>query len=201
MDYVIWDYSPIGHYHHGHRTLTLHYLVNDILMALFFAIAAKEVWEAIILENGSLRGGTATPLFATAGGMFGPIAVYLGMAMMLGSDTYNAVSNGWAIPTATDIAFCYLVGRLVFGAGHPAVSFLLLLAIADDAAGLIILAIFYSLRRTGSRMAFVVCWSCSFGLSGIQLASWKLDTNDPTKAKATWVRKICLFGHMLLLVA
>ena len=75
--------------------------------------------------------------------MFGPIAVYLGMAMMLGSDTYNAVANGWAIPTATDIAFCYLVGRLVFGAGHPAVSFLLLLAIADDAAGLIILAIFY----------------------------------------------------------
>ncbi|MGI9358952.1 MAG: Na+/H+ antiporter NhaA, partial [Paracoccaceae bacterium] len=131
VDYVIWDHSPIGHYHHGHRTLTLHYLINDILMALFFAIAAKEVWEAIILENGSLRGKkAATPLFATAGGMFGPIAVYLGMAMILGSDTYNAVANGWAIPTATDIAFCYLVGRLVFGSGHPAVSFLLLLAIA-----------------------------------------------------------------------
>ena len=48
VDYVIWDHSPIGHYHHGHRTLTLHYLINDILMALFFAIAAKEVWEAII---------------------------------------------------------------------------------------------------------------------------------------------------------
>ena len=47
-------------------------------------------------------------------------------------------SLGWAIPTATDIAFSYLVGRLVFGAGHPAVRFLLLLAIADDAAGLII---------------------------------------------------------------
>ena len=47
------------------------------------------------------------------------------------------------IPTATDIAFSYLVGRIVFGAGHPAVRFLLLLAIADDAAGLIILAIFY----------------------------------------------------------
>ena len=41
--------------------------------------------------------------------------------------------NGWAIPTATDIAFSYLVGRIVFGAGHPAVRFLLLLAIADDA--------------------------------------------------------------------
>ncbi len=144
VEFVIWDHAPIGHLHDGHRTLTLHYLVNDILMALFFAIAAKEVWEAVILKNGSLRGKkAATPLFATAGGMFGPIGVYLGLAMLMGSDTYNAVANGWAIPTATDIAFSYLVGRLVFGAAHPAVRFLLLLAIADDAAGLIILAIFY----------------------------------------------------------
>ncbi|PIE13368.1 MAG: sodium:proton antiporter [Rhodobacterales bacterium] len=144
VEFVIWDHAPIGHYHHGHRTLTLHYLINDVAMALFFAIAAKEVWEAVILKNGSLRGKkAATPLFATLGGMVGPISVYLGIAYFMGSTTYDAVANGWAIPTATDIAFSYLVGRLVFGAGHPAVRFLLLLAIADDAAGLIILAIFY----------------------------------------------------------
>ena len=126
------------------KVLSVHYLVNDVLMAFFFAIAAKEVWEAVILKNGSLRGRkAATPLVATAGGMFGPIAVYLGLAAFLGSDVYDAVARGWAIPTATDIAFSYLVGRLVFGAGHPAVRFLLLLAIADDAAGLIILAVFY----------------------------------------------------------
>ena len=213
VDYVIWDYSPIGHYHDGHRTLTLHYLVNDILMALFFAIAAKEVWEAIILENGSLRGRkAATPLFATAGGMFGPIAVYLGMAMMLGSDTYNAVANGWAIPTATDIAFCYLVGRLVFGAGHPAVSFLLLLAIADDAAGLIILAIFYP---SGELAPEWLLLSAGAALLAYLVFNWlpaKLDTDDPTKAKATWVRKnlsfwpyaiagcISWYGFMLSLI-
>ena len=70
------------------RVLSVHYLVNDVLMAFFFAIAAKEVWEAVILENGSLRGRkAATPLVATAGGMFGPIAVYLGLALFLGSDT------------------------------------------------------------------------------------------------------------------
>jgi len=140
----------IGHAHYDaagqveYRSLTLQYLVNDVLMAFFFAIAAKEVWEAVILKNGSLRGRkAATPLVATAGGMFGPIAVYLGLAAFLGSDVYDAAANGWAIPTATDIAFSYLVGRIVFGAGHPAVRFLLLLAIADDAAGLIILAVFY----------------------------------------------------------
>lgn len=144
VEFVIWDHAPIGHLHDGHRTLTLDFMINDLLMALFFAIAAKEVWEAVILKDGSLRGReAATPLFATAGGMFGPIGVYLALAAFLGSDTYDAVANGWAIPAATDIAFSYLVGRIVFGAGHPAVRFLLLLAIADDAAGLIILVIFY----------------------------------------------------------
>ena len=53
------------------------------------------------------------------------------------------MGRGWAVPCATDIAFSYLVARLIFGNGHPAIAFLLLLAIADDAAGLVILAIAY----------------------------------------------------------
>ena len=53
------------------------------------------------------------------------------------------LGRGWAIPCATDIAFSYLVARIVFGKGHPAIAFLLLLAIADDAAGLLILAVAY----------------------------------------------------------
>ena len=142
VDMVLIEHFPVGHLHDGHRTLTLHYLINDVLMALFFAIAGKEVWEALALKSGSLRGKKAlTPLIATAGGMFGPITVYLLGAAMVGK--FALLSNGWAIPTATDIAFSYLVGRIIFGAKHPAVGFLLLLAIADDAAGLIILAVFY----------------------------------------------------------
>ncbi|HWI20403.1 MAG TPA: Na+/H+ antiporter NhaA, partial [Vicinamibacterales bacterium] len=53
------------------------------------------------------------------------------------------LTRGWAIPCATDIAFSAMIARLIFPKGHPAVPFLLLLAIADDALGLIILAIFY----------------------------------------------------------
>ena len=126
------------------RKLTFHYIVNDVLMAFFFALAGKEVWEAIALKNGALRGKKAmTPLIAAAGGMVAPVAVYLGLALVFGSETYSAVANGWAVPTATDIAFSYLIGRIIFGRGHPAVKFLLLLAIADDAAGLLIIAVFY----------------------------------------------------------
>ena len=199
VEFVIWDHAPIGHYHHGHRTLTLHYLINDIGMAFFFAIAAKEVWEAIILKNGSLRGKkAATPLFATAGGMVGPILVYLGLAAALGSDTYNAVANGWAIPTATDIAFSYLVGRMVFGGGHPAVRFLLLLAIADDAAGLIILAIFYPSSELAPEWLLLSVFAA---VAVFFLANWLpryLDRGNQARPNSTWVRQKLSFWPYLI---
>ena len=56
----------------------------------------------------------------------------------------EGVLGGWAIPTATDIALAWLVARVIFGARHAAVNFLLLLAVADDAIGLVIIAVFYS---------------------------------------------------------
>ncbi|MEP2531861.1 Na+/H+ antiporter NhaA [Shimia sp.] len=190
VEFVIWDHAPIGHLHDGHRTLTLHYLVNDLLMALFFAIAAKEVWEAVILKNGSLRGKkAATPLFATAGGMFGPIGVYLGLALIMGSDTYSAVANGWAIPTATDIAFSYLVGRIVFGAGHPAVRFLLLLAIADDAAGLIILAIFYPSGELGPEWLLLSLFAAIAVYVFFNWLPRRMDRGNQARPNSTWVRK------------
>jgi NhaA family Na+:H+ antiporter len=202
VEFVIWDHAPIGHLHDGHRTLTLHYLVNDLLMAFFFAIAAKEVWEAIILENGSLRGKkAATPLFATAGGMLGPIAVYLALAMVMGSETYDAVKNGWAIPTATDIAFSYLVGRMVFGAGHPAVRFLLLLAIADDACGLIILAIFYPSGDLAPQW-LLVSFAAAIGV--YLLANWlprRLDRGNQLRPVSTMVRKKLSFWPYALAAA
>ncbi|MFQ5624944.1 MAG: Na+/H+ antiporter NhaA [Paracoccaceae bacterium] len=174
---------------HVTRILTLHYLINDVLMAFFFAIAGKEVWEALILKNGSLRGRKAlTPLVATAGGMIGPVAVYLGLAAFLGSDTLSAVKNGWAIPTATDIAFSYLVGRLVFGAGHPAVRFLLLLAIADDAGGLLILAVFYP---TGELAPVWILLSVGAAFAVYVLANWlprQLDRGNQDRPNSTWVR-------------
>ncbi|MGH1423951.1 MAG: Na+/H+ antiporter NhaA [Pseudooceanicola sp.] len=190
VEFVIWDHAPIGHLHDGHRTLTLHYLVNDVLMAFFFAIAAKEVWEAVILKQGSLRGKkAATPLIATLGGMVGPIAIYLGMALFIWPDSYSNVSNGWAIPTATDIAFSYLVGRLVFGAGHPAVRFLLLLAIADDAAGLIILAIFYP---SGELAPEWLLLSLAAAVAVFVFFNWlprRMDVGNQARPKSTWIRE------------
>ena len=204
VDFEIVHDFFIGHAHYDngilqHRSLTLHYLINDVLMAFFFAIAAKEVWEAVILDNGSLRGKkAATPLFATLGGMLGPITVYLGLALILGSETYDAVSKGWAIPTATDIAFSYLVGRMVFGAGHPAVRFLLLLAIVDDAAGLIILAVFYP---SGELAPEWLLLSLAAAVAVFVLFNWlprRLDRHDEMRPNSTFVRNTLSFWPYLI---
>ena len=184
------------------KVLSAHYLVNDVLMAFFFAIAAKEVWEAVILKNGSLRGRkAATPLVATAGGMFGPIAIYLGLAAFLGSDVYDAVARGWAIPTATDIAFSYLVGRIVFGAGHPAVRFLLLLAIADDAAGLIILAIFYPSGDLAPAWLLLSLGSAIGVYALFNVLPRLLDRGNEARSTSTWVRQKLSFWPYLFAAA
>lgn len=204
VEFVLVDDFIIGHPHldelgHVHRTLTLHYLVNNVLMAFFFAIAAKEVWEAIILKNGALRGRkAATPLFATAGGMLGPVAVYLGLAWFLGSDVFDAVARGWAIPTATDIAFSYLVGRVVFGAGHPAVRFLLLLAIADDAAGLIILALFYPAAELAPAWLLLSLGAAIAVFVLFNRLPRVLDRGDQDRRISTWVRQHLSFWPYLI---
>jgi len=133
--------SEGDHEDHGHP-ITLHFIINDIMMAIFFAIATKEVWEAM-LPGGSLSNPrkAALPLLATVGGVVGPVVIYLGGVLALGK--WGELSGGWAIPCATDIAFSYLIARLIFGGSHPAIAFLLLLAIADDAIGLMIIAVFY----------------------------------------------------------
>lgn len=121
--------------------LTFHFLVNDLFMAFFFAIAAVEITQAC-LPGGDLNppSRALNPLLATLGGVVGPVAVYLGLNKIIGSPELLA---GWGIPTATDIALAWLAARLVFGRNHAAVSFLLLLAIVDDAIGLAIIAVFY----------------------------------------------------------
>ncbi len=130
-------------FNHNHflGPLSFHFVTNDIFMAFFFAIAAVEITQSC-LPGGDLNPikKALNPLLATVGGVLGPIGVYLALNSLVGSP---ALTNGWGIPTATDIAFAWLAARLVFGKNHPVIAFLLLLAIADDAIGLVIIALFY----------------------------------------------------------
>ncbi len=122
--------------------VSLQYLVNDVLMAFFFGLVGKQVWEAF-LPDGPLWGirRAPTPVLCAAGGMAGPALLYLALVALTGR--WTALRHGWAIPCATDIAFSFLIARFLFGRAHAATKFLLLLAIADDALGLLILVVFY----------------------------------------------------------
>jgi len=118
----------------------LEFPVNDIGMVFFFALAAKEVVEATA-PGGALHTWrrAALPGVAAVGGMAAPAIIYVLFVRAAGAPE---LSRGWAIPCATDIAFSFLVAKAIFRR-HAAIPFLLLLAIADDAFGLVILALFY----------------------------------------------------------
>jgi NhaA family Na+:H+ antiporter len=72
--------------------------------------------------------------------VLGPIAVFFILTSLFQQSHLN---RGWGIPTATDIALAWLGARLLCGEKHPAVDYLLLLAIVDDGIGLGIIAVFY----------------------------------------------------------
>jgi NhaA family Na+:H+ antiporter len=143
---LIWaNLGPVGYHDFIHRPmfgpLNFHFVANELFMVLFFGLAATEITQSC-LPGGDLNPPhkAVNPLLATAGGVVGPVLVYLGLNALIGSP---ALSRGWGVPTATDIALAWLVASLVFGRNHPAISFLLLLAIVDDGIGLLIIAVFY----------------------------------------------------------
>ena len=136
---IVW--ANVDGASYAHAAHAMHFVVNDIGMVFFFALATKEVVEAM-RPGGALASPrqAALPLLAAVGGMLLPASIFVVGANW---SHHEELMRGWAVPCATDIAFSYLVARLIFPKNSPAIPFLLLLAIADDALGLIVLAIFY----------------------------------------------------------
>jgi NhaA family Na+:H+ antiporter len=157
---ILWaNTAPTSHEYVKHA---FHFAVNDIGMVFFFALATKEIVEAT-LPGGPLASPreAAVPLLAAVGGMAAPAALYVTQVALAGRPE---LMPGWAIPCATDIAFSYLAARLIFPKGHPAIPFLLLLAIADDALGLVLLAVFYPSGPV-SLLAFAALMIPAIGVS------------------------------------
>lgn len=114
--------------------------INDGLMAVFFLLIGLEVKREIVEGNLSSWSQAALPVVAALGGMLVPAAVYIAF------NWNNAEAmQGWAIPTATDIAFALGILSLL-GSRVPVAMkvFLLALAIIDDLGAIVIIAIFYT---------------------------------------------------------
>ena len=109
-------------------------------MMFFFALMTKEVVEATA-PGGVLHPWRRAllPVIAAIGATMVPALIYVRAVDLLDEPV---LAIGWPVSFATDIAVSYFVARIIFGL-HPAIPFLLLLAIASDALGFLALALFH----------------------------------------------------------
>ena len=114
--------------------------VNDLLMAIFFLLVGLEIKREAVMGELSDASKVALPALGAVGGMVVPAAIYAAV------NWHDPIGiRGWAIPSATDIAFALGVLSL-FGERVPLglKVFLMTLAVLDDLGAIVIIALFYS---------------------------------------------------------
>ena len=132
-------YIFIGINEFGLKLSVLHW-INDALMAIFFFFVTLEIKREFLQGELSSLKQAMLPIIGAVGGMLVPALIYI----IINIDTPTTL-NGWAIPSATDIAFS--IGILSLLGSRVPISlkvFLTALAIIDDLGAIVIIAFFYS---------------------------------------------------------
>lgn len=150
---VFWANSPwythylsLGQTTFGPAALGLNLSLNawaaDAVLAVFFFAVGLELKQELTTGNLSNPKDAAVPVFAAVGGMIVPALIFVTVVAAAGEPSSL---RGWAVPTATDIAFAVTIQAL-FGRGLPVQmrTFLLTLAVADDLLAIIVIAVFYA---------------------------------------------------------
>ncbi|MBR0791127.1 Na+/H+ antiporter NhaA [Bradyrhizobium manausense] len=177
---LVWANSPLAHSYHNVWNFpiplrlgtfsfekSLHFWVNDALMTVFFLVVGMEIRREIHEGALSRFDQAILPVLAAFGGVVVPALIYLSFNAATGRD------HGWAIPTATDIAFAVgvlaLLGKSIPGNVRV---FLLALAIIDDIIAVLIIALFYTSGLDPSGFAVAALGVLiAFGLQRIGVSS------------------------------
>jgi NhaA family Na+:H+ antiporter len=127
--------------------------INDGLMAVFFLLVGLELKREIVNGELSKPEQIALPALAAVGGLVVPAAIY----WFVNRDNPQGI-DGWAVPTATDIAFALAILSLL-GSRVPSSLkvFLTTIAIFDDLAAIVIIAVFYSSDLSTLALALATC--------------------------------------------
>lgn len=119
--------------------MSLLHWINDGLMVFFFFLVGLEIKKEMASGELAHPKQAMFPMLAAIGGMMLPALIYLSFSQN------DVMAKGWAVPTATDIAFAVGILSFVSNRIPPAVKvFLLAVAIIDDIGGILIIGLFYS---------------------------------------------------------
>jgi NhaA family Na+:H+ antiporter len=171
---LIWANSPWSAVYHLISDFTLgpdslHLSLNmgswaaDGLLAIFFFVVGVELKREFVAGDLRDPARAALPILAAVGGMVVPAAVYAGVNLASGSpDTLS----GWAVPTATDIAFALAV-LAVLSTHLPSAlrTFLLTLAVVDDLLAITVIAVFYTDHLAPGPLAMALVPGALFALA------------------------------------
>lgn len=127
-----------------HLDLSLGQWASDGLLAIFFFVAGLELKREFVIGDLADPAKAALPVAAAACGVALPALIFVAVVQVLGDGSADLL-RGWAVPTATDIAFALAVLAML-GTHLPSAlrSFLLTLAVVDDLIAITIIALFYT---------------------------------------------------------
>jgi NhaA family Na+:H+ antiporter len=193
------SYDATAHFHFGPSALGLHLSVAhwsaDGLLAVFFFVAGIELKRELVAGELREPAKAVLPVVAALCGMAAPALVYTAVAAAGGGSF-----KGWAVPTATDIAFALAV-LAVIGTALPSSlrAFLLTLAVVDDLFAILIIAVFFTsgidyLALAGAAACLVLFWLLQRGgVRGwyvyvpLALVTWALMYNSGVHATISGV--------------